>query len=166
MSLPIHYLVPPIPSAITYMFPFTISPSRLMFWCRHHPCYTQVPLLNPYLVPLPYADKNNTLNLSPTVGLIHRPVIRPLKLHIPVSAVEQRRLCCLFYNWQLAQHAEKIKGDIIAPSRVLENLAAVKRDSKDKGPGQGNKAEKKKKKKKKEKKEKMKNETFKILLEA
>ena len=79
---------------------------------------------------MPKTYRQNTLNLSPTVGLVHWPVKWPIKL--PVSAVVQRRLFFFLFfflhNWQLAQHVEKIMGGI-APEQSIGNLAAVKRDS-------------------------------------
>ena len=61
----------------------------------------------------------------------------------------RRRLC--FYKWQFAQHAANNRR-LHCRGQSTGNLAAVKHDTKDRGPGQGNKAEKKK------------HETFKTLL--
>ena len=58
-----------------------------------------------------------------------------------------RRDNSVFNNWQLAQHAAKIIGDIIASGRVLEIWQPLCVTSQDRGPRQGNKAEKTKQKK-------------------
>ena len=60
-----------------------------------------------------------------------------------------------FCNWQLAQHVEKIIGDIIAPSRVLEIWQPLSLTLGNRGSRQGNRVEEEKKKT---------NETFKTLL--